>query len=82
MTQAVILLTLLVIGCAPAATRMPEPPPDATAPRAELEPMMPDDDGPDPCERVEVVWIGKRRVETPLPCKEFDRRRDLGRPLP
>ena len=41
------------------------------------------DPGPAPCEKVEwVVLDGGVRLATPVPCRQYDTRRDLPRPVP
>lgn len=78
-----VLLAVLLASCAPAS--FPDAPVDAGAEAAPLPPMVPDADEPrqEPrCLKSQVVWIGKRRYVEPVPCKEFDRRSDLGMPLP
>ncbi len=75
---------LLLMACA-----SPCPPPSdaGIVPRPSPAPMVPDDvsgqpESSDdlPCVRAEVVWVGKARVAVELPCRPYDRFRDLPDP--
>ncbi len=60
-----------------AAVAAPKPPPPPMVPDPEIGPRTPE------CgERIEVVWVGRHRFSTPLPCRPYDPKRDAADPPP